>query len=458
MAVDRSRLPDVLDEVPFAFPRIAHHRLPNGLAIRTIEHHSAPVVTQVMMIDGGAGLDPAGREGLVAITADMADEGTGAMSALDVSDAISRLGADYDVEVGSDATFFTLTTLSRFAERGATLLADIVTRPALRAADYDRVKQLRLDRLRQLKDHAAATAERVFLRLLYGTHPYGHLAIGSQASLANVMLEDVAQHHAAVYQPHRCTLVVAGPMSHEALAQLAESSFGGWENAGAVSADTPASAMPVPAKPSSRLAIVPREGAAQSELRIGHLSVGRATPDYPALLVMNSVMGGQFVSRINLKLREEKGFTYGARTGFDWRRGPTPFALQASVHTAATAEAIRDSLAELEAIRDTRPPSDSELALAKTSLTRGYPRNFETGQQIARSVAQLALFDLPDAYFEDFVPKVQAVTPADVSSAASRYLDPQNAVTLIVGDNAVVHDSLLTLGLGNPDVLPPSTD
>jgi predicted Zn-dependent peptidase len=247
-------------------------------------------------------------------------------------------------------------------------------------------------------------------------------------------------------------------MSHDVLARLAESSFGGWENTGAPSADTPASAMPVAHMPSCRLAIVPREGAAQSELRIGHLSVGRATPDYPSLLVMNAVMGGQFVSRINLKLREEKGFTYGARTGFDWRRGPTPFALQASVHTASTAEAIGDSLAELEAIRDTRPPSESELALAKTSLTRGYPRNFETGQQVARSVAQLALFDLPDTYFEDFVPKVQAVTSADVSSAASRYLDPQNAITLVVGDNAVVHDSLLTLGLGSPDVLPPFTE
>jgi len=189
MAVDRSRLPDVLDEVRFAFPRIAHHRLPNGLAIRTIEHHSAPVVTQVLMIDGGASLDPAGREGLIAITADMADEGSGAMSALDVSDAISRLGADYDVEVGSDATFFTLTTLSRFAERGATLLADIVTRPSLREADFDRVKQLRLDRLRQLKDLPPAVAERTFLRLLYGSHPYGHLAIGTDSALRTVTRE-----------------------------------------------------------------------------------------------------------------------------------------------------------------------------------------------------------------------------------------------------------------------------
>ena len=130
--------------------------------------------------------------------------------------------------------------------------------------------------------------------------------------------------------------------------------------------------------PDATLAIVPREGAAQSELRIGHLSARRNTPDYPALLVMNSVLGGQFVSRVNLKLREEKGYTYGARTGFDWRRGRAPFSLHASVHTAATADAVRDAHAELDGLRGARPVTANELALAKASLTRGYPRNFET--------------------------------------------------------------------------------
>ena len=136
----------------------------------------------------------------------------------------------------------------------------------------------------------------------------------------------------------------------------------------------------------TRLAVVPREGAPQSELRIGHLSARRNTPDYPALLVMNAVLGGEFVSRINLKLREEKGYTYGARSGFDWRRGMAPFSLQASVHTASTADAISDCLAEFDGIRGSRPPSAREMSLAKASLTRGYPRSFETAQQVARSL------------------------------------------------------------------------
>ena len=455
MTVDRSRLPEVGDDPPFVFPLIVHHRLTNGLALRTVEHHSAPVITLVLTLEGGAGADAAGQEGLGALTADMVDEGTGAMSALDVADALARVGGDYDVEVGPDVTMITLTTLTRFGGQAASLLADIVTRPSLRAEDFARVRQLRLDRLRQLKDLAPATAERVFLRLLYGTHPYGHLAIGDEESLAALTRDDVVRCHREQYVANRATLVVTGAMSHEQLAAVAERAFGAWPThaPGAAPDMAPASSIAPPSRSAARLVLVPRESAAQSELRIGHLSARRDTPDYPALLVMNAIMGGQFVSRINLKLREEKGYTYGARTGFDWRRGVAPFVLQASVHTTATADAVRDSLAELAAIRNSRPPSDSELLLAKASLTRSYPRNFETAQQVARSVAQLALFGLPDSYFEEFVPRVRDVSSADVTSAASRYIAPENLLTLIVGDSAAIRDSLGTLGLGDAEVM-----
>jgi zinc protease len=169
---------------------------------------------------------------------------------------------------------------------------------------------------------------------------------------------------------------------------------------------------------------------------------------------MNAVLGGQFVSRINLKLREEKAFTYGARTGFDWHRGRSPFVLQASVHTASTAESIADSLAEIAGIRGTRPPTDAELGLAKASITRGYPRNFETAQQVARSVGQLVLHHLPDGYFADFVPTINRVTVDDVTTAAATYLDPAQLTTLIVGDHTAIADSLRTLALGDARVLP----
>ena len=288
---------------------------------------------------------------------------------------------------------------------------------------------------------------------MYGEHPYGHLSIGNALVLGALAPEEVAAFHAARFRPSRATITVVGPLSHGGLLRLADEAFSGWPEAPTPvdvqgPRDVEEGALP------SRLAVVLRDGAPQSELRIGHLSARRNTPDYPALLVMNAVLGGQFVSRINLKLREEKGYTYGARSGFDWRRGIAPFSLQASVHTASTADAISDCLAELDGIRGSRPPSEREMSLAKASLTRGYPRGFETAQQVARSVAHLALFGLPDTYFEEFVPRVHAVEAADVIRAAERYVDPARAVTLVVGDYQAIAESLRPLGLGEPQLLP----
>jgi zinc protease len=453
VTVNRSRLPDIGPDPQFAFPIIVRHTLDNGLRVRTIEHPSVPVISFIVQVDGGSGADPAAQEGLAAIVADMIDEGTGSLSALDVSDALARIGADYDVDVGADATMFGLTTLTRFAERGASLLASLVTRPSLRQDDFARVQQLRLDRLRQLKDLAPAVAERAFLRLLYGAHPYGHLPIGNDRSLRDISLPHVAGFHDDIYRSDRATLVVAGAMSHAEMLQVARDAFESWTGKGGDPAIT-TSLVDASVDGHARLAIVARDGAAQSELRIGQLAARRDTPDYPALLLMNAVLGGQFVSRVNLKLREEKGYTYGARTGFDWRRGVAPFVLQASVHTASTADAIKDALGEIEGMTSSRPPSGDELMLARASLTRGYPRSFETAQQVARGVAQLALYDLPDTYFEEFIPKVNAVTVDDVVAATRRYLDTGRLTALVVGDHGVVGDSLATLGLGPPELLP----
>ena len=452
--VDRSSAP-ALGPVPsFTFPGIERHVLPNGLKVRTVEHTSAPVLTMVVQVEGGSGADPAAQEGLASLVADMVDEGTGALSAIEVSDALARIGGDYDVDTGPDAIGFSLTTLMRFADRGADLFAGLLTRPTLRESDFTRIRQLRIDRLRQIKDIASAVAERAFLRLLYGRHPYGHAPLGNEEALRGFTLDHVVAFHTGTFRPSRTTLVVAGGMRHAELLAVAERAFGGWTEPSAVTpAGTPASE--IPAEPTwRRIALVHREAAAQSELRIGHLAASRRTPDYAPLLVMNAILGGQFTSRVNLKLREEKAFTYGARTSFDWKRGLAPFALSTSVHTASTAEAIADAASEIESIRGSRPVSEQELAHAKAALTRGYPAGFETAAQVARAVSQLALYDLPDTYFSDFVPTVSAVSADEVTRVAAHYLDPARLTALVVGDAHVVADSLRPLGFGEPLELP----
>jgi zinc protease len=198
---------------------------------------------------------------------------------------------------------------------------------------------------------------------------------------------------------------------------------------------------------------VPRPKAPQSELRIGHIAAARNTPDYHALALANAVLGGQFVSRINLNLREDKGFTYGARTSFEFRRRPGPFVLQVSVQTGATVQAIQESIGEIAGIRGPRPITPDELAFGIAALTRGYARNFETADQISRAAMQLALYDLSDDYYAEFVPRVESVTGDDVSRAMTKHVDPGRLTTLIVGDLDAFGSNLTQLGLGEPLVL-----
>jgi zinc protease len=387
----------------------------------------------------------------------MLDEGSGGRSAIEMHEALARIGAQFDTDIGADAALLSVTTLKRCADRGLQLLADMVARPSLTEGDFLRVRQLRLHRLTQLRDIPGAVADRTFMRLLYGSHPYGHTPMGTEESVATLTAEDVRQFHRQTIRPDASTLIVVGDCEHEEVVRLATEAFDGWQARS--DADWPLSASRTFTTPSreTRLVVVPRPGAPQSELRIGHIAVARNTPDYHALVAVNMVLGGQFVSRINLNLREHKGFTYGARTSFDFRRLAGPFALQVSVHTAATAEAIGESLKEIESIRGPRPVTADELALGVAALTRGYARNFETAEQMARAATQIALYDLPDDYFAEFVPKVEHVTVDDVTRVAAAHLDPARLTTLIVGDYDAVATGLEQLELGEATVLSPDT-
>ena len=450
--IDRSQLPVPGPRRPFAFPGIEKSTLANGLRVWSVNHPTIPVVTVMLMIRRGAGDDPRGKEGLAAITVDMLDEGSDERSAIEMHEGLARVGAQLDSDIGPDSAVLTVTALSRFTGRALTLLADMVARPALRDADFARVRQLRLHRLSQLRDVPGAVADRTFARLLYGEHPYGHTPLGGELALASLTAEDVRAFHASVIRPGDATLVAVGDCRHDDLCRAIEGAFGDW--AGGAATPLP-ELRDLPVAP--RLSIVPRPGAPQSELRIGHVAAARHTPDYHALVAANMVLGGQFVSRINLNLREDKGFTYGARTVFDFRRLPGPFSLQVSVQTAATARAIAESLSEIEAIRGPRPVSPEELSLGVAALTRGYPRNFETADQVARAITQIALYDLPDDYFADFVPRVEAVTAAEVTRVTSAYLDPSRLTTLVVGDLDAIAGDLTALALGEPVVLSPDS-
>jgi predicted Zn-dependent peptidase len=439
---------------PFHFPRIVRRSLPNGLELRAVRHRSVPVVSIVLLVPGGSSVDPDDGHGLVSITAGLLDEGSNGQSALDIADRIARIGGDLDIEVGMDAVVVGVTTLDRFFATGLALVHEVVTAPNLANDDFNRVRNLRLERLKQMKDHAAVIAERAFARVLYDAHPYGHLPLGSEAALTAMSVEAARALHAAMFRPEGATLIVVGDRSEEELLDAASAMFDPWRAAASpLTIDRAAALAPPPAAPRAGLAVIGRPGAAQSELRIGHACAPRSTPDYHTLLILNTILGGDFVSRLNLNLRESKGYTYGVRTGFNLRRGLGPFVMQTSVGTEVTGPAIHEALNEIRAIADDRPATNDEVRQAFASLSKGYPRGFETAGQVARSVAQLALHNLADTYFEEFVPRLAQVTADEVSAAARQYLPPAKMSTVIVGDLDKIQASLPGLGLGPHQVL-----
>ena len=436
---DRFTRPPAGPPTPVRFPPIERTRLGNGLRVWTIPYGALPVATATLVIDRGTADDPADRHGLASLTGDLLDEGAGDLDAIALADAFARAGTHLNIDVGPDTTTLSCAGLSRALERTLGLMAAVVRQPRLAQADFDRVRELRVNRLRQLSRSAGTMADRAYVSAVFGQHAYGHGALGTTASLAAMQVDDARAFWQAHVGPAIATLIVVGDVTADAVTTAAGHVLGGWE-----APVGPAAASDRAPDADARILLVDRPGAAQSELRIGHLAPARSTPIYHPLVVANAVLGGQFTSRINRRLREEKGITYGAHSSFDFRRLAGSFSCDSSVQGDATADAIADVLAEFAAIRDERV-GDEELAAARASLTRGYVRNFETAGQIGRAAVQLATYGLADDTFDRFVPAIEAVTADDVQSAAA-VIRPEQATVVVVGDAQVCGSSLERIG------------
>ena len=440
---ERFTLPDVGPIARVHFPPIARSVLANGVRVWSIERRGLPAVTSAMVVHHGTAADPADRPGLTSVVADLLEEGAGGRDAIALADALARIGGLISTESGSDSTTIAITALSRHLGRALSLLSDIAMRPHFAAADFQRVRELRQSRLRQLSQSASAAADRAFIQAVFGAHPYGHGMLGTIASLEAMTLDEAQRHWERTYTPGVVTFVVVGDVAPETALRAVDEAFGSWP---APAAPLAQMAQPPSSHVTSDVLVVNRAGASQSELRVGHLGPPRDAEDYHAIIALNAILGGQFMSRINRNLRETRGITYGATTMFDMRRRGGAFSCVTGVQSSATALAVTEIFKELSAIRVANAVGDDELARAKAWLTRGYVRQFETTGQLARAAVVLAAYGLPDDTFDRFVPGVERVTVDDVSQAAMRHLDPDRAVVVIVGDEERCRPELEELG------------
>ncbi|MDQ1524755.1 MAG: zinc protease, partial [Pyrinomonadaceae bacterium] len=445
-AASAAVLPKPGPEPRLVLPKVERHRLSNGLEVFLVRHSELPVVNMNLIIRSGAAADPENLPGAASLTADLLDEGTKTRNALDISNALASVGARMSVSAGWDSTNAELLTLTRHLDRALEVYADVLLNPAFPEADLKRLRGSRLASLQQQRDNADAIAGVVYSSILYGSkHPYGRPLSGNEASLNAITDADVRRFYETYYRPNNAALIVAGDVTAATLLPKLERAFAAWKPAQVPASDV--SATP-PARERAGIYLVDKPGAAQSVIQIGQVGVARSTPDYFPLLVLNSMLGGQFVSRINLNLREDKGYTYGARSGFDYRRGAGPFSASGGVFTNVTKESVSEFLKELRGIRGEIPVTERELEYAKQGILRGFPRGFETPDQIAGRLATVVLYNLPDDYFNSYSARVRAVTLADITRVANRYLDPSRMAILVVGDRKAIEPGLRSLGIG----------
>jgi predicted Zn-dependent peptidase len=441
---DRSRPPVPGPAPALKLPPIQKRALGNGLPVWIVEMHEVPLVNLSLVVRAGASADPIGQYGLASFAAAMLDEGAGSRSALDLADAIEFLGASLTTGSSFDASMVRLQTPVTKLDDALPLMADVALRPSFSQAELDRLRKERLTSLLQTRDNPAAIASAGFARLVFGPrHRYGTPAMGNEASNGEMTVSDLRSFYSTHYQPRNAHLVVVGDVTADGVLQKLEKAFGGWKNGTAPpKAATDAAAQHGP----RQIYLIDKPGAAQSQIRIGWVGVARSTPDYYPLDVVNTVLGGSFTSRLNQNLREDHGYAYGAGSGFDMRLSAGPFVASAGVQSDKTTESLQEFFKELAAIR--QPIPADELARARNYLALGFPAEFETSAGMAANLLQLIVFSLPESFFAEYVPKIQAVTPAEAQRVAARYIQPDRFAVVVVGDLAKIEKGIRAANLG----------
>jgi predicted Zn-dependent peptidase len=443
-APDRSKPPAPGAAPALRIPPIERRTLTNGLRVWIVQMHEVPVVDVSVVVTSGAAADPAGKFGLASFTAALLDEGAGKYSALDLADAVEYLGASLTTGSSFDSSLINLHTPASKLDQALPLLADVVLRPTFPQNEIDRIRKERLAALLQARDNPASVAAAGFARLVYGAgHRYGTPTMGTESSNGGITAEDLRAFYAANYQPQNAGLIIVGDVTPQSVVPKLQQAFGSWKNGAAVAKPVPA---PVAQAAARQIYLIDKPGAAQSQIRIGGIGVPRSTPDYYVLDVLNTMLGGSFTSRLNQNLREEHGYSYSAGSAFDMRAAAGPFYAAAGVQTDKTVESLTEFFKELDGMR-TPPPAD-ELTKVRDLLALGFPGEFETTSNMAGKLTELFVYGLEDSFFGEYVPKIQAVSAADVERAAKQYLTSDRFAVVVVGDLSAIEKPIRDANFG----------
>lgn len=429
--INRSKCPEPKGKISFKLPEIERFSLSSRLNVSFIQKDTLPIVQIGLIISAGSKFDPSGKKGLANLTAMLADEGAGEWNALELDNELDMLGTILSISTDHDSVFISLLSLRENLDKSLNILSKILTEPRFQEEDFNREQKKCISKIVQLQDEPSYVASVAFDNLIFKNTPYAYPTFGFERTVSTISNEDIKDFFNRYYTVDNSLLVAVGNVNLLEIKDLLEKHLSVWKRY-----NNPTYGIFPSKSDTSKFYFIHKEDAAQSEIRIGHTAKGRKSPDYFETMIMNSVLGGQFTSRINLNLREKRGFTYGAHSSFNFNKEFGGFEVETAVHSQNTGESVSEILRELKEIRENI--TEKEFDFAKSSLIKRYPSLFETYSQLAKNLTVLHLYKLPDNYFDTYIPNIENATIEQVIAAARNNILPDKATVLIVGDRNII--------------------
>ncbi|HYM21414.1 MAG TPA: pitrilysin family protein [Candidatus Kapabacteria bacterium] len=441
LQLDRTKVPQPGPITAIRFPKYITTSLTNGVPVYLVENHEQPLVSISLYFNGGSSLDTISTQGLASVAAEILNKGTATRTATEIAEAIDFVGGSLGASSSWDATGISTSILSRYLDTAIDLLSDITLNPKFADEELERIRIQRIAGIKQAKSDGGYLADVIFSRNVYGTHPYGFEAGGTESAIAALRTDDLKKYFSNISGCSGAFFIVAGDVTEKEIISKLSSAFADLKQ----EHNSSFPRYPIPDTRRPKASLIEKPQAVQSALRVGHLGIDRAHNDYVALYVLNMLLGGYFNSRINQNLREKNGFTYGARSYFDARKQTGAFVVSTEVRTEVTAAATREIASEIRRIAEL-PVTESELSMVKQYIIGSFPLSIETPQQIANRIATLVLFDLEKDYYDNFRDAVARITADDLLRAAKEHLHPDALTIAASGNTNAIKDGMREFG------------
>jgi zinc protease len=432
----RSQAPAPLPPRPISIPTPRETTLRNGLSLVVVEDTRLPLVSYRLAFRVGGAFDPPGLPGLTDLLAGLLPEGTQSRSSKEIAEEIARMGASLSAGATSDYTIVGASALSQFNDPVLDLMAEVILEPSFPENEVELAKQNTKESLRQQRAQPSFLASEMVSRVMFGEHPYSIVA-PTPESIDRSSREDFVKFHHSKLVPNNGVFIVVGNVRYDDIVNKLDSLFSTWERGEESVANFPA--PPVRTKRTAYL--IDRPGSAQSNIVIANSGITRTSPDYFPLMLMHTVLGATASSRLFMNLREDKGYTYGAYSNLDARRTAGTFRATAEVRTPVTGDSLKEFFYELERIGN-EPVSEKEIADAKSYLTGVFPIRLETQEGLTDQLVQIKMLNLPIDYLNTYRDRIQAVTVQDIQRVAKKYIKPDEAALIVVGDGALVMEQI----------------